>query len=71
MSDKYKFFMTKPKKSVNWTTFFDVFNFEFWLVVLIGSCGMAIFFYTGTYIKNVNNSEISLLLFIVVYILNK
>ena len=52
MSDGFKFFMAKPKQSVYWTTFFDVFHVEFWLVVLLVSFGMTAILYIGTSIQN-------------------
>ena len=52
MSDGFRFFMAKPKQSVYWTTFFDVFNLEFWLAVLLVSFGMAVILYIGTSIQN-------------------
>jgi len=54
MSDQYRFFMAKPKKSINWTTFLDVFHVGFWLVVLLVSCGMTFFLYAGTCIQDVS-----------------
>ncbi len=41
LSNGFRFFMAKPKQSVHWTTFFDVFHVDFWLVVLLVSFGLA------------------------------
>jgi hypothetical protein len=54
MTDQYRFFMAKPKKSFYWTTFFDVFHVEFWIVVILVSCVMAFFLYFGNNIQNVS-----------------
>jgi len=52
MSDGFRFFMAKPKQSVYWTTFFDVFHVEFWLVVLLVSLGLAVTLSLGTSFQN-------------------
>jgi hypothetical protein len=44
--------MAKPKQSVYWTTFFDVFHVDFWLVVLLVSFGLAAILCIGTSFQN-------------------
>ena len=54
MSDGFRFFIAKPKQSVYWTTFFDVFDVQFWLVALLMSFIMGTFLYIGTSIQDVS-----------------
>ena len=32
-SDEYRFFMTKPRNSISWTTYTNVFNSQYWIAV--------------------------------------
>ena len=34
-SSKYHLFMTKPKESISWTTYSNVFSVQFWMVITI------------------------------------
>jgi len=52
LSDGFRFFMAKPKQSVYWTTFFDVFHVDFWLVLLLLSFGLAAILCIGTSFQN-------------------
>ncbi len=44
-SDVYKLFMVRPKQSFSWTTYTDVFEYDFWIAVIIYIVTMSMFTY--------------------------
>lgn len=75
--DNYKLFMLKPPRSISWTTFSDIFDSMFWLVILssgillVGVIFIVFHYTTKVRINNACNYMISPLIILTVHKLNK
>ena len=56
-SSKYHLFMTKPKESVSWTSYFEVYSDQFWFVVSIFFVLLSLWHYLVFKVSQVNNSH--------------
>jgi hypothetical protein len=61
-SDKYHLFMVKPKESVSWTTFTDVFDKTFWVASLLTFIGLTFVLYISFIVSKVSNNSSLLIL---------
>ena len=52
--DNYKLYMSKPKQSVSWTTFSDIFHPHFWIAIATIGAGLIAGIFFNFHFSKVN-----------------